>query len=527
MSVAPASGLPGVRVALRTRSAWQALDLGTALLRQHALMLYGSWSLVTLPIVALISVLPGGTLTWGVAAVFWLKPVFERLTVLCLARELFGEPVTLRLLLQLFARSLTRQTIATLIWRRFSFTRAIDQPVILLEAAQGTVRRARLNVLHRTVSANAFWTMAVLLLVELMFVSGVMTTLMSMQPLPIDDLPTFIDSWPNAFPAAWFIAIWMVGPLHAAAGFALYINRRCELEAWDIEVGFRRLADRLRRGGAPLATLLCCVLLVSGVTTERALAAPPLEAAAPVPPPALQKLRAQQLRTQPPARGTAAAQARRDISKVMADKAFHVRGQQTYPAFLDELERAPLDQDPSTWNVEFFTLLAEWAWWIFWASVVLLLLWIASQYARWARALKDRAGGSNAGRRTTLVVAGVELHAATAQDDSLNAATVLWSSGAERQALAMLLRMSLTQLVEQGVRLRSGDTEADCLRAAEVNQSRSAIAFLGRLFDSWLPLAYGHRRPDDAAVAQLFVDFANGHLAAPDDGVPLAAQARA
>ena len=525
MSVAPTSGLPGVRVALRTRSAWQALDLGTVLLRQHALMLYGSWLLVTLPVAVLIGALAGGKPAWGVFAVFWLKPLFERLTVLCLARELFGEPVTLRRLLQLFARSLTRQTIATLLWRRFSFTRAIDQPVILLEAAQGAVRRARLNVLHRTVSANAFWTMAVLLLVELMFLFGVMTTVMAMQPLPINDLTTFFDSWPNAFPAAWFIAIWMVGPLHAAAGFALYINRRCELEAWDIEVGFRRLADRLQRGATPLTALLCCLLIAGSLTTDRVLAA-----AAPMPPAELQKLQKEhkpQPRLQPPARGAAAEQARREISKVLAHKTFHVRGQNTYPAFLDDRERPDPDEDTSSWNFGFFNVLAEWAWWFFWASVVVLVCWVAWQYARWARALRDPAGRSNAARRTALVVAGVELHTETAQEDSLAAATALWSSAAERQALAMLLRMALTQLVAQGVRLRSGDTEADCLRAAEVNQSRRAVEFLRRLFDSWLPLAYGHRRPDDAAVAQLFADFANGHLAARDEVAPVAMRAGA
>ncbi len=525
MNAAPASGLPGVRVALRTRSAWQALDLGTLLLRQHALMLYGSWLLVTLPVVTLISVLPGGTFTWGVVVVFWLKPVFERVTVLCLARELFGEPVTLRRLLQLFARSLTRQTVATLVWRRCSFTRAIDQPVILLEAAQGAVRRARLNVLHRTVSANAFWTMAVLLLLELMFVSGVMTTLMSMQPRPLDDLSVFVETWPIALPTAWFIAIWMVGPLHAAAGFALYINRRCELEAWDIEVGFRRLADRLKRGATPLAMLLCCVLLTVGVPADRASAAPPAQTPLPALPAALQKQQTQAPRSQPAARGAAAEQARRDIAEVLADETFHVRGQRTYPAFLDEREPASDDPDPGTWSSGFFSVLAEWAWWMFWAAVVLLSLWIASQYPRWARALKDRAGSGTSGRRTALVVAGVELHATTAQDDSVSAATALWAAGAERQALAMLLRMSLTQLVAQGVQLRSGDTEADCLRATEVNQSASASAFLRRLIDCWLPLAYAHRRPDDAAVVQLLADFANGHLAARDDAVPAAAQA--
>ena len=63
-------GLPDVQVELRVRSAWQALDLGAALLRRHARILYASWLLVSLPLL-LGGLWPGNSLWWGVAAVFW------------------------------------------------------------------------------------------------------------------------------------------------------------------------------------------------------------------------------------------------------------------------------------------------------------------------------------------------------------------------------------------------------------------------------------------------------------------------
>jgi len=39
---------------------------------------------------------------------------------------------------------------------------------------------------------------------------------------------------------AYAVTIGFVEPFYVAAGFALYLNRRAELEAWDIEQEFRR-----------------------------------------------------------------------------------------------------------------------------------------------------------------------------------------------------------------------------------------------------------------------------------------------
>ena len=43
-----------------------------------------------------------------------------------------------------------------------------------------------------------------------------------------------------ALPVAYAIAVLFLEPFYVAAGFAMYLNRRAELEAWDIEQEFRR-----------------------------------------------------------------------------------------------------------------------------------------------------------------------------------------------------------------------------------------------------------------------------------------------
>jgi hypothetical protein len=43
-----------------------------------------------------------------------------------------------------------------------------------------------------------------------------------------------------AMPVSYAIAVLFLEPFYVAAGFAMYLNRRAELEAWDIEQEFRR-----------------------------------------------------------------------------------------------------------------------------------------------------------------------------------------------------------------------------------------------------------------------------------------------
>ena len=43
-----------------------------------------------------------------------------------------------------------------------------------------------------------------------------------------------------AFSVAYAAVVLFLEPFYVAAGFAIYLNRRAELEAWDIEQEFRR-----------------------------------------------------------------------------------------------------------------------------------------------------------------------------------------------------------------------------------------------------------------------------------------------
>ena len=40
------------------------------------------------------------------------------------------------------------------------------------------------------------------------------------------------------------MAVLFLEPFYVGAGFAIYLNRRAELEAWDIEQEFRRAFSR-------------------------------------------------------------------------------------------------------------------------------------------------------------------------------------------------------------------------------------------------------------------------------------------
>ena len=56
-------------VALRPRSPWEAMELGTALLRRHAGAIWRPWLLATLPVLALLNALAWWT------DLFWLAAV--------------------------------------------------------------------------------------------------------------------------------------------------------------------------------------------------------------------------------------------------------------------------------------------------------------------------------------------------------------------------------------------------------------------------------------------------------------------
>lgn len=83
--------LSDASVAIRPRTAWEAMDLGVLMAREHRWLLMSSWALVSLPVFALLTVLLWESPLAAVLLFWWLKPAFDRLPLYILSKALFGE----------------------------------------------------------------------------------------------------------------------------------------------------------------------------------------------------------------------------------------------------------------------------------------------------------------------------------------------------------------------------------------------------------------------------------------------------
>ena len=499
----PGGGLAGTTIVLRTRQHWQALDLGFALAREHAGMLYGSWLILTLPIaMSLAFGLPRQSLV-ALFVFWWLKPLYERLTLLYLSKVVFAERLSPWGLAVAFLRACNVQILATLVWRRFSLTRSLDQPIALLEGASGARRRTRLQVLHRQLGFRAGVLIAVMALLETALTFAARAGIFLLVPGALDESSlrqAFLEGQFGLWP--YFLAVWFVGPLYAACGFSLYINRRCELEGWDLEVGFRRLAARLRGS----VVLLCC--LVGGVTLAGDVRAAAASAAAPdgisqameltrgtaVPDGAQSQRLAQQ------DNGDAAAiESRRLIDSVLAGAKFHRVDVQRWPSFLEDLRSDSSSRSTSTplprWLHQLLAQIVDIVWWLAWAVVIAGGAWLGYRYRYWlAELAAGRRLRRNTGAARVVVIAGVRLGDDDIANDSEAQVGALWSRGEQRAALAMLLRLTLVSLVrDHGCVFAHGDTELDCTRRVAATQDSARSTYFLRLIDAWQDVAYAHR----------------------------------
>ena len=202
---------------------------------------------------------------------WWLKPLYERLPLHILSRALLGATPTLKQAFQALPGLLKPQLLASLTWRRLSLTRSFDLPVLQLEGLNGQARSQRLIVLSQRDARPATWLTIIGSHVEMALWLGMLSLLYLLLPQQWE-----LDwSWSNLIEpdsGSWLwlehlsnllyallLIIWE--PVYVACGFSLYLNRRSALEAWDIELAFRRLRQRLS-GMATVALLLCGLFLL-------------------------------------------------------------------------------------------------------------------------------------------------------------------------------------------------------------------------------------------------------------------------
>jgi hypothetical protein len=502
--------LDRIELALRRRSPWEAIDLGLVMLRHWRGPVYRVWLAVVLPVAALILALLWAWPARGMLAVWWLKPVADCVLLKVFSEAIFGEAPAIRAVWRSLPALLRGGgLLSRLTWRRFTPYRSFELPALQLEGQRGKALRLRHRTLARKVGGYAFWLMFVCVHLVVIFEIGLVQ--LAGLLIPGEALDEFslrhlfsgeaglLEG--HFFNLAWLAAESIVEPFYVAAGFSLYLNRRSELEGWDIEMVFRHMAEMHRgrarttspaRRGAGLAL----IALLAGAL----LALPLSEASA---------------REAPPPVGAAAGDASHIAREVLSDPVFgrELEEMRWQPRRRDMNERPA---DPPPWLRHFLALsnwLALGLRGVLYLGMALagaaLLIVLYRHSGRWAGAPPRPAA------RAPETLFGLDLRQTPPPADIPATAWAEAEAGSFAAALSLLYRGALVALIERPrVAFRDGDTENVCRQRAAGCVGEAALAYFSALLEAWKASAYAGSPPSLNAVRALCREWAehfSGH----------------
>ena len=535
-------------VVLRARSGWEAMELGTALVRRHAAAIWAPWVLVSLPVFAVLNALAwwADAFGWALLLMWWLKPLFERSALYVISRGVFGDTPGTGQTLRAQRHWGWSGFWGYLGWRRLSPLRAVLLPVNLLEGSDPAHRQLRRRAIAGAVLGNGLLLTAVCMTFEVVLVLGSIAAAFMFIPLEL-----LSDSWRSAWELAsqeqpawmqfalnllfWFAAT-LIGPFYVGAGFGLYLDRRTQMEAWDVEIAFRRLRARLQQATPLLVLALVLVWPAARLQAQEAAPNPnsksathahgdatPADAtdedagdedqdeAAPEYEVPLTYENDPANRQETLFAGSAADTAgfRQAVQRAYEDPLQSPtrevsRWERTLSdAAKQEKARRDAAEKARRANRSTAALLsaqvAEWALWGSIGVLVLVLLLTARRWLPWLR-------GSGARRRAqaSAVVEDAIAVPEVVPPGAAARARALWQDGRPRQALALLYRASVDSMAERAqVTLPPGATEAQCLRASRRMPAEADRTLFASIVRTWQYAAYAGRLPDQEAFDTL------------------------
>lgn len=225
----------------------EAADLGVRLCQASARSVFSCYLLVAAPVM-LLALASFELAYWApMLVLWWTKPWLDRTVLFVLARAAFGQKTTTRDLWAGQRDVWWRQLITTLTLRRLSPWRSLTQPVYQLEGLSWWKLRKRSAQIRLGYRNTGLLITSAFSIAEMMLCFALMSLVLWFIPgdarLDLTWMFTEDDSSHRmsvAYYAAYAVVVAFLEPFYVAAGFALYLNRRVELEAWDVEQELRR-----------------------------------------------------------------------------------------------------------------------------------------------------------------------------------------------------------------------------------------------------------------------------------------------
>ena len=231
-------------IKLRAGSAMEAADLGVRLCQSAAASVYRCYWVVLIPIV-ILSCATFSFAPWLPSLLlWWAKPWMDRSILFVLSRAAFGQTTTIRDLWQARRYVWWQQFFWTCTMRRLSPWRSLTQPVFQLEGMSVWKLRKRLKLIRTGHTRGALLMTSAFGYAELCLCVALISLWMWFMPaqehVRISELFSNSETNQWVWTGIYAVVVGFLEPFYVAAGFAMYLNRRVQLEAWDIEQEFRR-----------------------------------------------------------------------------------------------------------------------------------------------------------------------------------------------------------------------------------------------------------------------------------------------
>lgn len=488
------------RIALRPRHAWEAADLGLIMLRLGWRAIYAPVAAVVVFVAVIVFVAVSqlklsadAHVYIAVGALWWMKPLYDRLVLSVLSEAVFGEtpPVlrTLFLLPRLFGAGLWWQ----LTLGRLDLARSFRLPIWQLEGLERRGRRRRFQVLDAGTRGHAAGITVLFLGLELVLLLSLFALLYLFSAESSFDLHKHGQSLVRPLSlvlGAYVLVVIFLEPIYVGSGFGLYLNRRMVLEGWDIELDFRRLTARHETFPKGLGGTLGCLCILALASTV-------------VMTPAMATLKP--IGGQLDVDANAAARyvlARPPLLATKETKPWQLRSvvRQWLEKFLPN-KGGDAREISNDW-LRFLTLMASAFKGVLWIGVVAFVGWITWYALRWSSAKKWERPGV---RETPLATEYFERDQVSLLSPRVSVAEArrLVDSGDSRGALALLYRASVAYIEAQGVQVAPGATEEHVFVSFQVTAPVGMIEYFGYFLEMWQGLAYAERDPGRKETLEL------------------------
>lgn len=527
--------LDQVTANIRLRSPWEAIDLGLALIRHSWRKIYLPWFLFLFTTSVLIFlVTPTHYHQYSLLAVWWLKPLFDRFLLNIISKQLFNEHLTTTDSL-IAIPNLIKNTglFGGLTLRRASFSRGFNLPIWQLEKLRGKARSDRQQTLLQNAHSHAVSLTIAMIFIELTLYLSIYALIIAFLPeiyqgsalnlFINNDSGENVNQWLQATDhLIYTLSVFLIEPFFIAASFTLYINRRTQLEAWDIELVFRQMAKRLAKLGGQLSNLAIIPLLFILLTT---MSVTPLYAENSSE--TIKKTKYINTVDSTETIDNSSSKTKASQHEVLSDHRVDVeKSADTIKKIMqrhelsnekkvikwiqtDKKKEKKEKSDNKGWSfsdflkplVKLISILFESSLWVALGVAIITLMVTRHQWLPFIKRNEDKFNDYEAPE----VMFGMDIRPQSLPNNIPETARQLWQENKHRQSLSLLYRGALANLVEkEQLLLKSSQTEGDIIKLTKQNLTPNKQLYFSQLTEQWKQIAYAHQLPEHSHMVQLF-----------------------